>query len=56
MKTLLTAIRVSDLERSRRFYAQVGFREIGSGDTGDAFRVMLNLPGDGDEVTIELVS
>ena len=56
MKTLLTAFRVSDIERSRRFYAQVGFREIGSVDTGDAFRVMLNLPGDGDEVTIELVS
>ena len=56
MKTLLTAFRVSDLERSRRFYAQVGFREIGSADTGDAFRVMLNLPGDGDEVTLELVS
>ena len=55
MKTLLTAFRVSDLERSRRFYAQVGFREIGSVDTGDAFRVMLNLPGDGDEVTLELV-
>ncbi len=56
MKTILTAIRVSDLERSRRFYAGVGFLEIGSVDTGDAFRVMLNLPGDGDEVTLELVS
>jgi len=56
MKMLLTAFRVSDLERSRRFYAQVGFREIGSGDTGDASRVMLNLPGDGDDVTLELVS
>jgi len=55
MKTLLTAFRVSDLDLSRRFYAQVGFREIGSVDTGDAFRVMLNLPGDGDEVTLELV-
>jgi lactoylglutathione lyase len=56
MKTLLTAFRVSDIGRSRRFYAQVGFREIGSVDTGDASRVMLNLPGDGDEVTLELVS
>jgi lactoylglutathione lyase len=56
MKTLLTAFRVSNIERSRRFYAQLGFREIGSGDMGDAFRVMLNLPGDGDEVTIELIS
>ena len=56
MKTLLTAFRVSDLERSRLYYAQVGFREIGSVDTDDAFRVMLNLPGDGDEVTLELVS
>jgi len=55
MKTLLTAFRVSDLERSRRFYAQVGFREIGCVDTGDAFRVMLNLPGDGEEVSLELV-
>jgi lactoylglutathione lyase len=56
MKTLLTAFRVSDIGRSIRFYAQLGFREIGSVDTGDALRVMLNLPGDGDEVTIELIS
>jgi lactoylglutathione lyase len=55
MKTLLTAFRVSDLERSRQFYAQIGFREIGNADTGNAFRVMLNLLGDGDEVTLELV-
>ena len=55
MKTLLTAFRVSDLEGSRRFYAQIGFHEIGSADTGDTLRVMLNLPGDGDAVTLELV-
>jgi len=55
MKMLLAAFRVSDLERSRQFYARIGFREIGNADTGNAFRMMLNLPGDGDEVTLELV-
>ena len=56
MKTLLTAYRVGDLERSATFYRAVGFREIGRGPIGDGTTlVMLNLPGDGDFVTLELV-
>ena len=56
MKTLLTAYRVSDLECSETFYRAVGFREIGRGPIGDGTTlVMLNLPGDGDFVTLELV-
>jgi catechol 2,3-dioxygenase-like lactoylglutathione lyase family enzyme len=56
MKTLLTAYRVSDLERSEQFYRAVGFREIGRGPIGDGTTLaMLNLPGDGDFVTLELV-
>jgi lactoylglutathione lyase len=56
MKTLLTGYRVSDLERSERFYRAVGFREIGRVPLGDGTTlVMLNLPGDGDLVTLELV-
>ena len=56
MKTLLTAYRVGDLARSVDFYARVGFREIGRAtfENGPT-RVMLNLPGDGDAATIELV-
>jgi lactoylglutathione lyase len=56
MKTLHTAYRVRDLARSVEFYQQVGFREIGRVTTGDgSVLVMLNLPGDGDVVTLELV-
>src|SRR5215213_4436399 len=56
MKTLLTGYRVSDLERSERFYRAVGFREIGRAPLGDGTTlVMLNLAGDGDFVTLELV-
>ena len=56
MKTLLTGYRVSDLERSEQFYRAVGFREIGRAPIGDGTTlVMLNLPGDGDFVTLELV-
>ena len=56
MKTLQIAYRVSDLDRSAEFYRTLGFREIGrvplpSGVT----LVMLNLPGDGEFVTLELV-
>jgi lactoylglutathione lyase len=55
MKTLLTSYRVSDLQRSERFYRTVGFREIGRVPLGDGETlVMLNLPGDGDVVTLEL--
>jgi lactoylglutathione lyase len=56
MKTLLTGYRVSDLERSEIFYRAVGFREIGRVLLGDGTTlVMLNLPGDDDRVTLELV-
>jgi lactoylglutathione lyase len=56
MKTLLTGYRVSDLQRSERFYRAVGFREIGRVPLGAGTTlVMLNLPGDGDGVTLELV-
>jgi lactoylglutathione lyase len=56
MKTLHTAYRVRDLARSVDFYRTVGFREIGRVTTGDgSVLVMLNLPGDGDVVTLELV-
>jgi lactoylglutathione lyase len=55
MKTLLTGYRVSDLGRSLDFYRAVGFREIERVALGDgAALVMLNLPGDGDVVTLEL--
>ncbi len=56
MKTLHTAYRVRDLARSLAWYKKVGFREIGRVSLGDgAVLVMLNLPGDGDVVTLELV-
>jgi lactoylglutathione lyase len=57
MKMLHTAYRVSDLERSVDFYGKVGFREIGriEPDPGMVL-VTLNLPEDGDVVTLELVS
>ncbi len=56
MKTLHTAYRVSDLERSLTFYRTVGFREIGRVAPGDeSLLVMLHLPDDGDVVTLELV-
>jgi lactoylglutathione lyase len=56
MKTLLTAYRVADPGRSLDFYRNLGFQGIGRVTSGDgATRVMLNLPGDGDVVTLELV-
>ena len=56
MKTLLTAYRVRNLARSLDWYGKVGFRTIGQVSSGDgAVRAMLNLPGDGDVVTLELV-
>jgi lactoylglutathione lyase len=57
MKTLHPAYRVQDLDLSLDFYDKVGFREVGRVVSGEgATRVMLNLPGDEDVVTLELVS
>ena len=56
MKSLLTAYRVQDLARSLAWYGKVGFREIGRVSfEGGTVLAMLNLPGDGDVVTLELV-
>lgn len=56
MKTLLTSYRVGGLGRSLDFYGKVGFREVGRVSLGDgSILVMLNLPSDGDVVTLELV-
>ena len=56
MKTLHTAYRVSDLDRATAFYETVGFREIGRVTLDDgSILLMLNLPDDGDVVTLELI-
>jgi lactoylglutathione lyase len=56
MKTLLTAYHVRHLDRSVDFYAKVGFDEIGRVSFEDgSIRVMLNLPGNGEVATLELV-
>jgi lactoylglutathione lyase len=56
MKALHTAYRVQNLDRSVDFYKKLGFAEIGRVALGDeTILVMLNLPGDGDVVTLELV-
>ena len=56
MKTLHTAYRVSELERSLDFYRKIGFSEIGRVSFADGSSLlMLSLPGDGDVVTLELV-
>lgn len=56
MKTLHPAYRVAHLDRSADLYTRVGFREIGRVTLGDGSTlVLLNLPGDGDVVTLELV-
>jgi lactoylglutathione lyase len=56
MKTLHTAYRVGDLDRSVDFYARLGFREIGRVATGpESTLAMLNAPGDGEVATLELV-
>lgn len=53
---LHTAYRVGDLGRSLDFYRTVGFRQLGRVRLEDGSTlVMLNLPGDGDVVTLELV-
>jgi len=57
MKTLHTAYRVQDLGRSVDFYARMGFLELGRVTAPDgSILAMLHLPGDGDVVTLELVS
>src|SRR5690242_10467511 len=56
MKTLHTAYRVSELDRSVEFYAKLGFREVGRVSAAPGLTLaMLKLPGD-DVVTVELVS
>ena len=56
MKTLHPAYRVRDLVRSADFYEKVGYREIGRVVLADgSVLLMLNLPGDGEVVTLELV-
>jgi lactoylglutathione lyase len=47
---------VQDLDRSLRFYSAFGFQEVGRVTFANgSVLVMLNLPGDGDVVTLELV-
>jgi lactoylglutathione lyase len=55
MRTILTAYRVNNIEVSADFYTNVGFQILGrlAFDDG-SIRLMLNLPGDGDDVTVEL--
>ena len=56
MKTILTAYRVGDFERSAEFYRTLGYQEIGRVAFEDGtIRLMLNLPGDGEAATLELV-
>jgi lactoylglutathione lyase len=55
MKTLHTAYRVTDLDASLRFYAALGYREVGRVEIGEgATLTMLKFPGE-DVVTLELV-
>ncbi|MGB3329158.1 MAG: VOC family protein [Thermomicrobiales bacterium] len=57
MRNLHPAYRVRDIVRSLAFYETVGFRQLGRVDLEDGTTLlMLNLPGDGDDVTLELVS
>jgi lactoylglutathione lyase len=56
MKTLHTAYRVTDLDRSLDFDTKLGFQELGRiSTTADSMLVTLNLPGDGEVATLELV-
>jgi catechol 2,3-dioxygenase-like lactoylglutathione lyase family enzyme len=53
VKTLHTAYRVRELDRSVDFYRRLGFQEIGRVVLGGgSILVMLNLPGDGEVVTL----
>lgn len=55
MKTLFSALRVSDLDRSVAFYATLGYREFGRQDVGGGLTLSwLSLNGDGDAVALEL--
>ena len=55
MRTLHVGLRVSDLERSLKFYSAVGYAVVGTVEgTAYGSLTMLQLPGD-DFVTIELV-
>ena len=55
MKTLHVGLRVTDLERSLRFYAALGYEVVGAvPETEFGSLTMLQLPGD-DVVRIELV-
>jgi lactoylglutathione lyase len=56
MRTLHTAYGVGDLERSVDFYERLGFQEIGRVAIGtESTLLMLNAPGDGEVVRLELV-
>ncbi|MCX6387522.1 MAG: VOC family protein [Solirubrobacterales bacterium] len=55
MRLIHTCYRVLDLERSKTFYAALGFEEIGRIPIGtEATNLFMNLPGDGDEPRLEL--
>ena len=55
VKTLHTAYRVTDLATSLRFYAALGYEEVGRIDIGGgASLTVLKFPGE-DVVTLELV-
>lgn len=55
MKTILTSLRVSDLSSSTAFYAAIGYEELGRVEVPNGVTlVMLSLPDDRDEVTLEL--
>ncbi len=55
MKTLFTAYRVTDLDRSLAFYTALGYAELGRVAPGDGSRlVLLKFPG-GPAASLELV-
>ena len=55
MRLIHTCYRVLDLQRSKTFYAALGFEEIGRIPIGtEATNLFMNLPGDGDEPRLEL--
>ena len=55
MKTLFAAYRVTDLDRSLRFYTALGYVELGRVEVGDGTRlVILKFPGE-PAASLELV-
>jgi lactoylglutathione lyase len=55
MKTLMVAVRVTDLDRSLRFYAALGYAELGRIAPGDGVSLVpLKFPGE-SAATLELV-